>query len=241
VYVYNVINQKKGGRGQEVKEQLPKHYERQYTEHAFNVRLRRGTRISLSYETRSCVRWVCEHSGALDGVWKVSAWLIHRTHCRYYVRLPTPPITAMKTTTATSARTSGNSNSSTQPTPENWCNAFHTSSERLWIKLKGNIYWMHEERGESNPNSFVRKKLQGNKVISVRTESFTMVLIKIHAYMNVIPSQCLSIFQCFGCGGGSIFSRVVQEEYPLWQESRPMVFNVEHMPPPPPQGTTPSF
>jgi len=46
---------KEGGGGrQEEKKQLPKHYEKQYIGHAFNVRLRRGTEISLSYETRSC-------------------------------------------------------------------------------------------------------------------------------------------------------------------------------------------
>jgi len=97
---------------------------------------------------------------------------------------------------------------------------------------------MHEERGESNSNSFARKKLEGNKLIIERIESFTMVLIKIHAFMNVIPCQCLSIFRHFRGGGASIFSWVVQEEYSLWQESRPVVFNVDHMAP---QGTTPSF
>lgn len=97
---------------------------------------------------------------------------------------------------------------------------------------------MYEERGGSNPNSFARNKLQGNKLISVRIESFTMVLIKIHAFMNGIPCQCLSIFRRFGGGGASVFSRVVQEECSLWQESRPVIFNVGHMTP---QGTTPSF
>ena len=169
-------------------------------------------------------------------MWKVSAWLIHRTHCRNYVRLPTPPITATKITTAKSAGTSGNSNSSTQPTPENWCNAFHTSSERLWIILKTSIE--STKSAVKATQILCKKKLQGNKLISVRIESFTMALIKIHAFMNVIPCQCLSIFRHLGGGGASVFSRVVQEEYSLWQESRPVVFNVDHMAP---QGTTPSF
>jgi len=45
---------KGGGGGQEAKEQLPNHYEKQYIGHAFNVGLRRGTKISLSCETHSC-------------------------------------------------------------------------------------------------------------------------------------------------------------------------------------------
>ena len=68
-------------------------------------------------------------------------------------------------------------------------------------------------------------KLQQNKLVSGRFEAFTVVMIKIHAFMNVIPCQWLSIFQRFG---GSGASGVVQEEYYLWQESRPVVFNVGH-------------
>jgi hypothetical protein len=72
-------------------------------------------------------------------------------------------------------------------------------------------------------------------LVSGRFEAFTVILIKIHAFMNVIPCQLLSIFRRFGGGGAS---GVVQEEYSLWQESRQVVFNVDHIAP---QRATPSF
>ena len=89
----------------------------QYTEHAFNVGLSKGTKITISYVTRNCD----EHGGALDGVWEVTACLAEPQDTLPELRtpLPTPPITALKITTATFAETSGHHNSSTQPAPVN--------------------------------------------------------------------------------------------------------------------------
>ena len=86
---------------------------------------------------------------------------------------------------------------------------------------KENSRWKCEERGTGNPQSFASKK--SKETMSVRFEAFTVI------FMNVIPCQRLSIFRHFGGGGDSVFSLVDQEQYSVWQESRPVLSNVGHI------------